>query len=91
MLTDGQNVKEDGRFVYGRQHDVEETLRHLVRLWESAGTGQPGFLEGRPGFARLESGDAHQLFSVVTEWRRGCFAEISPGVRCLSVASKLDE
>ena len=89
LLTADQNVPSAGRFVYGAQHDVEEALRHLVRLWDSAGPG--GCLQGRPGFARLGIGDARQLFSVVTDARSGCFAEISPGVRCLSVSSKLEE
>ena len=33
----------------------------------------------------------HQLFSVVTEWCRGCFCETSPGGRCGAMLSLFDQ
>ena len=75
-------------FVRGIQNDAEEAFRHLVDAWAAAeGTAQ---VCGRGGYAPLSVSRAHQLFSVVTECCTGCFAEVSPGVRCRKVLSRCD-
>ena len=83
LFTEGQNVRESERFVYGRMQDAEEALRHLLRLWISAGSS--GFLPGRPGFAMLGvSLDAMLYTSVGTyvmavQWSQGVGLSILVG------------
>ena len=77
-----QDTSGAAPLVHGVQNDADESLRYVLDAWARL-EGAP-VAQGRHGFAPLTVSTAHQLFAVLTEWRRGC-------TRCLTVLSKFEE
>ena len=76
-------------FRKGVQQDAEEALRCVLN--SCALVEGTEALRGRGPSLSLGVSQMHQFFSVIVEWRRGCFAETSLGARCKSISSKLEE
>ena len=69
VFTEGEIIRKPLQF--GVQNDPEEALHHVFNAWRNLDGSSS--VRGRAGFNALGSTQMHQLFSVVTEWRRVFF------------------